>query len=208
MYYTLANGARNYNSKLHYSLYGGVEYYPDRSLAWKELLPLAAIPAVAITLLVAIINFHVPAISTPSGAGESLTPDGSANGSNAVTSSLILPSTDSSGNSTSTNNSGATGSATNALSNAPMSPVVQDTVNGVTGGMGGGETTGGSSGGGGGTTVTTPPTGGTTVTDPTGTTPSLLNVNASVDESGVDTSVDATVPIADTSLSASVGVGL
>jgi hypothetical protein len=69
MLYTLSNGARKYDKRLHYSLYGGVEYMPDRSLAIKELLPLAAIPAVSIALLVALLNFHIPKLSPQGGSG-------------------------------------------------------------------------------------------------------------------------------------------
>jgi len=69
MVYSLVSGVDNYNNRLHYSLYGGVEFLPDHTLAFKELLPLAAVPATAITLLVAILNFHIPKLAPQTGAG-------------------------------------------------------------------------------------------------------------------------------------------
>ncbi len=190
MTYTWASGARNYNSRLHYSLYGGVEYFPDRSLALKELLPLVAIPVVGVALLAAIINFHIPAISRP-GSGSTLTTTGSQHGSSVV-SSLVTHNSSPNDNSPS---GAATGSSTAQSGQAtaasgPSAPVVQETVNGVggvTGGMGSGEETGGGTNGGSGTT--TPPS-----------TSSIVNASASVSGTTATVGVDVFVPGSDKTL--------
>lgn len=62
MVYTSTRGTRDYDNRLHYSLYGGVEFLPDRLPPLRELLPLVAIPAAAIALFAAVMSFHVPSL--------------------------------------------------------------------------------------------------------------------------------------------------
>lgn len=87
MTYTLARGAHSYNNRLHYSLYGGVEFFPDRALAIKELLPLIAVPAIAIAMLSAMVNFHVPTLSPATGGSST-----GATGTGTTARSLVLSS--------------------------------------------------------------------------------------------------------------------
>ncbi|HET7320855.1 MAG TPA: hypothetical protein VFI84_04730 [Candidatus Saccharimonadales bacterium] len=157
MVYTLAQGAHNYNRRTHYSLYGGVEYYPDRAFALKELLPLVAIPVVSVAILTAMLSFHVPTISPTTGAS------GSESGKtqNNKTYSLVLSPSGAKAANPRGNSAGASpNTATSPLSPAPLlplSPSGTDNGQGIIGGMGGG----------GGITSTST---GTTVTDPTGST--------------------------------------
>lgn len=201
MVYTLQHGARNYNSRLHYSLYGGVEYAPDRSLAVKELLPLVAIPTVAIALLVAIINFHIPAISPQQGSSNGasaasgaakgttsalvLSPGGTAT---ATTSSRTSPAAAST--SSSRPAASAASSTSPAASSAPAAPVVKDTVNGITGGMGGDEETGSGS-----TTTPAAP-----APAPIPTTGGILDASVGIDGTTVQVDAGVHAPIVDKQL--------
>jgi len=194
MVYTLAQGAKQYNNRLHYSLYGGVEYYPNKSFAIKELLPLIAIPAVAIAILAFVISFHVPNISpTTGGAGHS-----AANSHNKTFSLVITPGSKPTGSTSNSGDKSSTGSgssSTSAPSNqfsagslTTLTPAGNDNGQGIIGGMGGGDTT---------SVAPTPPSSTTLSTsDPTGT----LQTSATV--SGTTATVNATVtsPVNDKTL--------
>jgi hypothetical protein len=181
MVYTISQGAQGANSRLHYSLYGGVEYYPENSFAWKELLPLVAIPAVAIALLAAILNFHVPKLSpSEGGSGQGAT---SVSGNKAY--SLVVSPPHTTSSSPSKNSSGTpavtsgSGSPT-AVSTSPITSLVpagNDNGQGIVGGMGGGDS--------GGTTAPTP------TTDPS----SLVNVNTSISGTTAQVGVDVFSPV-------------
>lgn len=158
MVYTLTQGAHNYNSRLHYSLYGGVEYHPERVLALKELLPLVAIPIASIAILTAMLSFHVPNLSPTTGTSGN---EGSKPKSNRYYSLVLSPSTSSasSGQSRNVKSGNVTiPSIANPATPLTQAPLGTDNGQGIIGGMGGGSTTSAGTG-----TTTTVPTGSTTV---------------------------------------------
>ena len=182
MVYTLTQGARGYNSRLHYSLYGGVEYWPDRSLAIKELLPLAAIPAAAITILAAIFNFHVPAINAPAKAGT-----GSPAGS--VFSFQRTQAGNNAAGNTSKNTSNTKSNATSAGITPSSAPVAVTTDNFLPGGAtpsgSPGSLVGGMGGGGGDTAPGGSPQT-LSASDPTNTIQASASVSGTTAQVGVD----------------------
>lgn len=188
MVYTLAQGANSPNKRLHYSLYGGVEQYPDRAFALKEILPLIAIPVASIAVLTALLSFHVPSISPATGVSGS--EDGKSKGNKAY--SLVLAphgSTTRPGAGSNGGNSSAIGQSASTASPAtllPLRPSGTDNGQGIIGGMGGGGTL--------------PAGSGTTVTDPTGTTTTSTTGSGSTSGASLSTST----PITQTNTSASL----
>ena len=200
MVYTLMQGAQGYNHKLHYSLYGGVEYLPERvKFALKELLPLTAIPAVAIALLVAIVNFHVPILSPATAGGDTESASGSQARSVVLSAKQTTSNSKNDSSASSSTSAGRSGTATiSTLSpSATLTPLGNDNGQGiVVGGMGSG----------GGSTVpapveTPPPT---TTTVPVDT--PLVQGDATVNTQQPQAGVDVVAPLAGASVGASVGL--
>jgi len=196
MVYSLANGVHNYNDRLHYSLYGGVEFLPDRTLAFKELLPLAAIPAVAITLLVAILNFHIPKIAPQTGAGTAGTGE-----SKTTSTSLSVPATGvGSGSKGQTTPSSSTTTA--RTSSTPPTGIIPGTnVGPVNGGSDNGQGILGGRGGDSGTPATNPVTS-LGATTPVGS--ASVSTNAASQPTNSQTTVNASVPLTGTDMTLSL----
>ena len=200
MVYSLVSGAQNYNTRLHYSLYGGVEFLPDHTLAWKELLPLAAIPAVAITLLVALLNFHIPKLSPQTGgnsAGVSQAGDGS---------SLIISNTSNSVGSppasgTKNANSAGAPTSTSRTATTPVTIIPSGTVGPVSTGNDDGQGIIGR-GGDGGSSPAPAPTIGTST--PVGS--ASVGTSATTQPTTSQTTVTASLPLTGTNVSITAGL--
>lgn len=205
MVYTLSNGALNYNSRLHYSLYGGVEYFPDNTLAFKELLPLAAIPAVAVTLLVAILNFHIPKISPQTGGGATgLSHSGAGTSLSIPASHAGTGSTSATTHSTASSTPASPGSQHSAAS-AAITVIPSNTVGPISSGSDNGQgIVGGRGGDGGTTTTTTDPS--TTIGTSTAAGSASITTDATTQPAASQTTATASVPLTGTSLSVTVGL--
>lgn len=194
MVYTLVQGAQGYNHKLHYSLYGGVEYLPERvKFALKELLPLAAIPAVAIALLVAIVNFHVPVLSPATAGSDGIGTSGSQVHSLVLSANQTGSSTGSTSPSTAFVSSlaGPTSSTASTINPVTsLTPLGNDNGQGIVGG----DTLPGP--------VESPAP--TTTTVPVDT--PLVQADATVSTQQPQAGVDVIVPLTSTTVNASVGL--
>lgn len=190
MVYTSTRGTRDYDNRLHYSLYGGVEFLPDRLPPLRELLPLVAIPAAAIALFAAVMSFHVPSLR-PAGHPPATT----APGGNSAAAAAAPPAG---------STPASAGAARPAVTVSPavlpamLTPLGSDNGQGIIGGKGSGPAVST-------TPSPAPDTGSTSTPAPSAPTttvsPSLVQTSATVSTQPLQASVSADVSPTGTSVS-------